>query len=497
MIRYQSRTSTTLLRWISILFILAAVMMFVWQLVRYSQVRSAYPPGLKIAGVPVGGLSTQLAAQRIEQAYSIAVEIRYGDAVIQVKPAAIGFELNLDAMLAEAELQRVNQPFWSSFWDFLWNQLPVPVEVPLRAKISEDRLRSYLQSEVAVRYDRPASAAVPVPGSTSFQSGQPGTQLDIERAITLIEDALKSPTSRTVNLTYNRLSPSRPSLQTLQVLLKQIIDVSKFEGITELYMLNLQNHQEIHFAYQSGKNIPPDIAFTAASTIKIPIMITIFQRTAEPAPKDVTDSVARMVEFSENAPADALMEKLLDKTLGPLEVTKSIQALGLKNTFLAGFFYPGAPLLKRITTPANQRKDYFTDPDPYNQTTPAEMGQLLDDIYQCAEMGGGSFAAVFPGEISQNECRQMINYLVLNRLPVLITAGLPEGTTIAHKHGWIEEQDGLMHTISDSAIVYTPGGNYILTIYMWNKSQLLFDPANALMADLSRAVYNYFNQPVE
>jgi beta-lactamase class A len=497
MIRNQARTSITLLRWISILFILAAVLMLIWQLVGYSQLRSTYPPGLKIAGVPVGGLSPQLAAQRLEQAYSIAVEIRYGDAVIQVKPATIGFELNLDAMLAEAELSRVNQPFWSAFWDYLWSQLPSPVEVPLRAKISEERLRSYLKGEVAVRYDRPASAAVPVPGSTSFQAGQSGAVLDIDRAVTLIEDALKSPTSRIVNLTYNKLSPTRPSLQTLQVLLKQLIDVSKFEGITELYMLNLQTRQEIHFAYQNGKSITPDIAFTAASTIKIPIMITIFQRTTEPAPKGVTESIARMVEFSENAPADALMEELLGKTLGPLEVTKSVQALGMKNTFLAGFFYPGAPLLKRITTPANQRKDFFTDPDPYNQTTPAEMGQFLDDIYQCAESGGGSFAAVFPGDISQNECRQMINYLVLNRLPVLITAGLPEGTTIAHKHGWIEEQDGVMHTISDSAIVYTPGGNYVLTVYMWNKSQLLFDPANALVADLSRAVYNYFNQPVE
>ena len=91
----------------------------------------------------------------------------------------------------------------------------------------------------------------------------------------------------------------------------------------------------------------------------------------------------------------------------------------------------------------------------------------------------------------------MINLLIRNRLPVLITAGLPEGTTIAHKHGWITETDGLLHTISEDAIVYTPGGNYILTVYLWNKDQLLFDPANQLVADISRAVYNYFNQPLQ
>jgi len=167
----------------------------------------------------------------------------------------------------------------------------------------------------------------------------------------------------------------------------------------------------------------------------------------------------------------------------------------MKNTFLAGYFYPGAPLLKRFTTPANQRKDIFTDPDPYNQTTPAEMGKLLTDIYQCAENNGGDFASGFPGQITQNECKQMITLLIGNHLPQLITAGLPEGTQIAHKHGWIiEAKDGLLHTLGDAGIVYTPGGDFVLTVYLWDKTQLLFDPANLLVADLARAAYNYFNQ---
>lgn len=494
MVRNQNRTSTTFLRWVSVGFIFAAVLFAILQLVQYSRIRSSYPPGLLVAGVPVGGLDQQQAAERLTQAYSIPVEIHYADAIIQVKPAVMGFELNLQSMLAEAELQRVAQPFWTAFWDYLWNRIPKPTEVPLRSTVTEDRLRSYLTGEIAPRYDQSAQAAQPVPGSTSFQPGKTGTVLDVDRAVVLIEDALHSPTSRVVNLTYGRVDPTRPSFQNLQVLLNQVIDISQFEGITELYLLDLQTNQELHFAYQKGKIIPPDIAFTAASTIKIPIMISTYRRASEPTPKDVADNLANMVEFSENDPADNLMANVMDKTNGPLDVASDMTALGLKDTFLAGYFYPGAPLLKKISTPGNQRKDYNTDPDPYNQTTPAEMGQLLNDIYQCSETGGGAFAAVFPGQISQAECKQMINYLILNRLPVLITAGLPEGTTIAHKHGWIMETDGLVHTFSDDAIVYTPGGNYILSIYLWDKDQLLFDTANQLQSDLSQAVYNYFNQ---
>ncbi len=492
--RSRQKASVIILRWISVLFIFSAVLVTVIQLVSYSRIRSIFPPGMVIASIPVGGLTQQQAANRLEQAYSIAVEIRYGDAVIQVKPAVLGFELQVDAMMAAADVDRINQPFWSAFWDFLWNRTPVPTEVPLRYTIAEERLRSYLNTEIASRYDQLPVAAVPKPGSTDFQAGQSGTVLDVDRAVTLIEDALKSPGGRVVNLSYNQISPPRASMQNLEVMLKQIIDVSKFDGETELYLLDLQSNQQIHFAYYQGEVVPGDIAFTAASTIKIPVMVSIFRRIPDPPPSGISDLLVEMVEESLNEATDKLMSDVINKDTGPLEVTKDMQTLGMKNTFLAGFFFPGAPLLKRIATPANQRTDIVTDPDPYNQTTPAELGMLLDDIYQCSDMGGGALVAVFPGEFSQNKCKQMITYLVGNRLPMLLTAGLPEGTQIAHKHGWITESDGLMHTIGDAGIIYTPGGNYVMTVFMHQKTQLLFNPANKLIADLSRAVYNYFNQ---
>jgi beta-lactamase class A len=187
----------------------------------------------------------------------------------------------------------------------------------------------------------------------------------------------------------------------------------------------------------------------------------------------------------------------MDKNLGPLDVTEDLQALGLKNTFLAGYFYPGAPLLKRIQTPANRRTDVNAGPDQYNQTTPVEMSLLLEDIYRCAEGNGGTLAAVFPNQISQDECRVMIDYLVKNKIAVLLQAGLPEGTRIAHKHGWIIENDGLMHTIGNTGLVYTPGGNYVITVFMQHPQQLLFEPANLMVAEISQAVYNFFNLPNE
>lgn len=489
----MNRSSFSFLRWLSLFCIFAAVLLTVIELVQYSRIRNAFPPGMMVGGVAVGGLGPQAAADRLMQAYSVPVELHYGEGVIQIKPSVVGFELDLQSMLAAADLQRIDQPFWQAFWDFLWNRMPPPGEVPLRADVSEDRLRAFLKNEVALRYDQPPSPAMPVPGSVNFQTGSPGTTLNIDRAVLLIEDALRSPSARVVNLSIRKVPASRPSFANLEILLKQTIDLAGFDGLTEIYLLDLQTNQELSFAYQRGEAIQPDVAFTAASTTKIPIMVSVMRRMPEPTPQDIADMMELMIERSENDPADRLMEQVLDRNLGPLQVTEDLQALGLQNTFLAGYFYPGAPLLQAFQTPANQRTDISTDPDRYNQTTAADLGMLLADIYQCAETGGGSLVAVFPGEISQSECRQMIDYLTRNDIPVLIQGGLPEGTRIAHKHGWITEMDGLQHMAGDAAIVYLPEGNFILVIFMHHPVQLVFDPANSLVIQLTQAIYNYFN----
>ena len=493
----NSKGAVLVLRWVSVGLIFLAVLLTGIQLVNYSRLRANFPDGMVIAGVPVGGLNQQDAANRLVEAYGVPVELRYGTAVIQVKPNVVGFEMDLEGMIAAADLQRTSQPFWPAFWDYLWNRLPAPQEVPLSATISQERLRSYLKDEIALRYDQPPVASMPVPGSTNFSPGSPGTTLDIDRAVTLISDALESPASRVVNLTFSQTSAPRPSMQNLQILIQQIIDINKFDGLGEIYLLDLQTGQELDFAYQQSKNPPPVIAFTGASTIKIAIMTATMRRVKEPLSADINNEMGLMIEKSDDVAPDVLMKTYIDPTIGPLDVTADMQALGLRSTFIAGFFQPGAPLLKKFTTPANSRTDEQTNPDPYNQTTPSEMGQLLADIYQCAQNGGGTFAAVFPGQLTQSKCRTMVTFLAGDKIGQLIQAGLPDGTEFAHKHGWAIEGDGLIHHISDAGIVYSPGGNYVLAVYMYHPVQILFDPVNLMVAQISTAVYNYFNMPTK
>ena len=495
--RSRSRGSFSFLRWGSLVLILLAVVVTTLQLVRFSRLWINFPPNLSIAGVPVGQLTRQAAAERLLTIYSQPVELYYNDAVIHLDPNVVGFVLDNDSMLAAAEQERTRTTFWVAYWNYIWDRSTDPVNIPLRATYSEDRLRTYLDTEIATRYDQLPTPAMPVVGTTNFQAGSSGSELDVERAIPLIETSLFSLSQRSIVLPIKKTAPSHPTFQNLQVLLKQTIDLAGFDGVIGVYVDDLQTGQNFSFILDQGNPVstPPDVAFTASSTIKIPIMISVFRRIGENPDAETTKNLEDMIAKSINTASDWLMENKIDHDKGPLLVTEDMQSLGLENTFLGGYFYAGAPLLEVFKTPANERTDVITEPDPYSQTTPSEIGQLLQDLYQCANMNGGALIADFPGEITQEECQAMINYLIQDRIALLIQAGVPDGTNVAHKHGWVTDQYGIIHDMSDAAIVFTPGGDFVFTFYMYHPVQIVFDPANQLVKDLSRVIYNYFNIP--
>jgi beta-lactamase class A len=488
--------SPSSLQWISVFLLLFAVILTAVQIATFSRLHATFPKGMTIAGVPISSLDRQQAAQRLLEAYNIPVELQYNDQNIHLNPSTIGFELDLESMLAAADLERTRISFWMAFWDYLWGRVPLPADIPLRASYSELRLRTYLEDEIAPRYDQPASPPIPVPGTVNFQPGQLGTALDIDRSILPVENALRSIHQRVVSLPLRRTLPPKPSFENLEILLKQTIDLAEFEGLTGFYFLNLDNAQEIHFAYLNGRDIPvnPDVSFTTASIIKIPILVSVYRRLDDVPDPETQNLIEKMIIESGNETADWLMQRIIDSYRSPLIISDELQSLGLINTFLAGHFYLGAPLLNRYDTPANQREDVNTNPDPYNQTTPSDIGMLLEDLYLCAETGGGALAAVFPGDITKEECQAMISFLTKNKMPSLLEAGLPDGTRIAHKHGWVTN-NGVINLIGDAGIIFTPGGDYVLAIFLYHPDQLIWDSSSSLIGQLSRAVYNFYNLP--
>jgi beta-lactamase class A len=74
-----------------------------------------------------------------------------------------------------------------------------------------------------------------------------------------------------------------------------------------------------------------------------------------------------------------------------------------------------------------------------------------------------------------------------NTVDALLKAGVPADIRVAHKHGWIPD------THSNAAVFFTPGGDYVIAMIMYQPEWLNFQESLPVIAEVSRQVYNYFN----
>lgn len=464
------------LEWGAIALIVIGAVVLAIQLNSYANYRERFPVGLTVGGVDVGGLTEDEASRQVSAVYNSEVDLFYQGERIGLNPADVEFTLDLEPMLQQAVEQRDAQSFWPGFWDFLWDR-PIDVRpVDLQATLSTRRLQVVLANIAATR-DTPPQPPVPVPATLDFQPGEPGYQMNIEASQPLIESALLSPSNRQATVVVDLLPSPNPDLE----LLGRLIDnrLSEFEGIYSVFVIDLASGESL--------GINEDVAYSGMSILKIPIMVEAFRNLDGPPNVEQTKLLTETMVESGNYTANLVLDMIAGEDngmLGAEKVTQSMWYLGLVNTFIA---VPYEELLEgTYETPANQRTDINTQPDPKIQTTPEDMGMLLEMIYQCAA-GGGTLMAAFPGEITQDECLYMLELMNENRIGSLIEGGVPEGTAVAHKHGWAAETHG------DAGLVFTPGGDYVLVEYMYYPGWLEWAVSSPLMADISHAAYNFFN----
>ena len=477
--------------WLGIFFILCSLLITLVEYNRFNQQTVTFPPGSIVAGVPVGGLAQDAAEERLVEFYSLPLVLVFDSATIHAEMDELGFDIDVSALVS-AGLERVSS---GSFGVNLWQleMHPPAVDVPLQAYVDDGLVLDYLDQEIAPRYTQPGSPVIPIVWTTNFIPEASGKTLAVETGLDDIRNALLTPGIHQVVLHTEQGAGSEPAWEMLGAFLRHNIDFVGFDDLVEVYLESMETGQTLQFAVWGDRLVEPGVAFPAASTNKIPIMISTLRRVPDPVPEQVVNLLTQMIARSENPPADTLMASYLDEVRGPLIVSEDMAELGLENTFLAGYFYLGAPLLQRFTTPANSRTDIFLNPDQYNQTIAEESGQLLAAIYECAEEGQGLLIETFPGEITPQKCQLMVDTLAANRIGLLIEAGVPSGATVAHKHGWAPDMDGQLRFMSDVGMVFSPGGDYVLNIFTYDSDRLDFDEGNRLIARLSQTVYNFFN----
>lgn len=239
-------------------------------------------------------------------------------------------------------------------------------------------------------------------------------------------------------------------LEDLKATLEEML--SGYYGTWSVYVKDIQNKE-----YLTINNTQ----MFSASLIKLYCAAAAFDLMEKGELEEterINSLMTQMISISDND-AFSLMVSACSGTNSQVAGRPIIQAYidaeGYRDTTLTSMLLP-----TKYKAPSSPGRNY---------TTVEDCGLLLEKIYKGK--------CVSP-EVSRKFLDLLFHQTHINKIP----AGLPAGTRCANKTG---DTDEFQH---DAAIVYSPGGDYILTIMSTNGGASIVNSQK-----ISEVVYAYFN----
>lgn len=323
----------------------------------------------------------------------------------------------------------------------------------------------------------------------TFDPGRMGRELDIEASVARIQAAIASGDPSPISLVITDVNPPHFSLEDgLKPLLLEISN--EFPGVTSLYVADLSSGEAL------SHNL--HIVYSGMSLLKAGILVTAYRHWDGDPPDDIRGNIAYMISESNNAASNLVLMGIggdEDAIAGVKAVNQTFADLGMIRTFMRQPYYVegGAkwPALPPLDLPADKNVPATeaaidTHPDAMMQTRLADLVILWTALYEGCQ-GHGLLLETYPDSLDAAACCQMLDWLKTNPVRTVIGASVPSEVPIAHKHGWVGA------TRSDIGIVYSPGGDYLFGLFMWQDSDWInWDVCFPLFRRLSATVYNYF-----
>jgi beta-lactamase class A len=276
-------------------------------------------------------------------------------------------------------------------------------------------------------------------------------------------------------------SPLAPGDDTLRTSIEGLIRESKAESVAVSFR-DLASAEEIQ--------IRPDETFHAASTMKLAVMAEVY-RQAEAGTLTLDERIAIKTEFNSIADGSKYAldpeddsELSLYKRKGERESIRELTRLMITESsnvatnlliertkaenasaFMAALGAPSLKILRGVEDTPAYRKGM-------NNTVSARgLMRFLSLL--------GDRAIISPGASDA-----MIEILLAQKFSEGIPAGLPKGTSVAHKTGWFK---GVYH---DAAIVM-PAGRRPYVLVVLTRGIPDEKRAHRLVVDITRAVHAY------
>ncbi|MEZ4636156.1 MAG: serine hydrolase [Caldilineaceae bacterium] len=473
---------------------------------RFKAAAGPIPPGIYLAGEEMSHYKDPVEiADAIRSRFRDPVAVYFGDERLVLSPEQVEFHVDAEIMLMEASSYLNGPDFIDISLRHLLGLEQRRRDVPLRFTLNHAKLRDWL-AVVADDHNRQPQSARAVPpqwewtddGSadmlpTGFTGsvqddwrwtlGTPGQTLLVDESVQAVVDTLVDPQHHAAHLVLSETDPPPLSMDALA----QVLDsfTSDFPGFAAIYVQDLASGEEA--------TVDVDVAFSGMSTMKVAIVTEAYRQLDAPPETFLGQWIDYALGESSNAAANEVLRwnGNTDIYAGGRRVTEMMRALGFTNSFIQTG-YEDKSNIAAIPTAANQRTDWDTDPDPHLQSTPADMGRLLAEIYRCRQ-GEGKLIETFGDALTPRECQDILYYMTHDEFQELIWGGLPRPKTawIVHKHGFVNEAH------SDLALVWGPTGPYVLSVYLWRNGWMDWDTSNTTMNEISRIVWNYFQFKAE
>jgi beta-lactamase class A len=436
-----------------------------------------FPPASQIANVDVGGLRAAEAQRKVQNEmdrYRRTVVLRTEGYSTTLRTANV-LKIPSARSLVERAREHGN------------------AKEPAQVAVERPALEQFVK-RIAVDLDQPPAAASVVSDTKSLTQTftftmRPGRRLDVNQAVERIAQEVVRPTgAKEIDLQLVPAAATRPPMAELERVLRQ--HATMWNGIAAFYVKDLQTGETVA--------INADTAFSGASVMKAPIMIFAYSRLGG-LNEEQRGAMEKMILASDNLAANDLLaagvggagtEAALH---GVNEMTAMLKSLGLQHTYQlipyesvqwltqVGLFPPGGPV--------QEGQPPFTAADRWLRTTPHEMGEVFVMLDQCAKSGTGPLIEKVGGKLNQALCNEMVDWLARPHDQERMAAGLPPGTKVAHKGGWIDDMQ------SDVGIVESPGGRYVAAIYVWRNGYVTDENASPspFLGDFSHTIYSFFN----
>jgi beta-lactamase class A len=429
--------------------------------------------GVRVGGVPVGDLTVEEALRALDSGLRPLyrpIMVEAGDAALELAPLEIDFAVPAPDLIAEAVAA------------------PPAAEIPLRVAYSHERLQVVLATLMA-RLTPPVVRLVETPGSpVRAFAVRAGEAIDLAEAEERVAAILRSP-GATRALTLPVLTVRRPDPRHLE---QELADLaSHWRGVAGVAVYDLATGRLVTGLNQGS-------VFSAASTMKLAIMLRAYATLSELTDEQAT-WLHQIIVYSDNDAANSLLAATaggatLEHALeGALQMSEALAGLGLRHTYQRmpydgwDYLVTGQGIPPRHG-PEREGPPPYTAADTLLRTTPAEMGQLWVWVWQCSQ-GRGPLLEGAASHLSAERCQTMLRLLEQNTERDRVVAGLPAGTRVAHKGGWVADVQ------ADVGLVHSPGGDFVLAVYLFRSLDDggIDETAPTTIARFTRLVYSYFN----